>query len=101
MARGFVIFLSAIVVLGASLYQLLLKELIFTSLGIGRVIQPIEDFPYSCRRLEHEQLQACEDLWLDDEARVLYAACTGTQHRIEWNQACVQKLICAIINANK
>ncbi|KAF2193273.1 calcium-dependent phosphotriesterase [Zopfia rhizophila CBS 207.26] len=87
MTRGILIFVSALVVLFASIYQLVLKELISVTFGVGRVIQPIEDFPYKCRRLEHERLQACEDIWLDDEARVLYAACTGTRHRMEWNQA--------------
>ena len=78
---------SILVALAGGLYQFMLKDIIFDSYGIGRVIQPIEDFPYACRRIKHERLQACEDIWLDDRARVLYAACTGTEHRLAWNQA--------------
>lgn len=54
---------------------------------MGRVLQPIEDFPYNCRRVNHERLEACEDLWLDDQERVLYLACAGTKSRIQWNPA--------------
>lgn len=85
MARGFLIIASALVVLLASLYQLILKDLIFITLGYNRVRQPIEDFPYTCRRIYHEKLEACEDMWLDDEKRVLYAACAGSRSRIAWN----------------
>lgn len=87
MSRTIQIFLSASVIFAAALYQLILKDFIFVSFGAGRVIQPIEDFPYNCRRLTHERLEDCEDIWLDAEKRVLYAACTGTDHRIGWNQA--------------
>ena len=80
---------SIVLALAGGLYQYALRDVIFDSYGIGRVIQPIEDFLYHCRRIKHERLQACEDLWLDDEARVLYAACTGTEHRLAWNQAYV------------
>lgn len=92
MARRALIFLSVIVLLSASFYQLVVKDFIFISLGIGRVTQSIGEFPYSCRRLEHERLQACEDLWLDEDARVLYAACTGTKHRMAWSQPYVNLL---------
>lgn len=69
----------------AVLYQLYLKELVFDIVGIGRVLQPIEDFPYSCRRIQHEYLEGCEVMWLDDEARVLYLACSGSLSRCHWN----------------
>ena len=84
MFRGLLTTISVLVVLSASLYQFWLKEALAVSFGLGRVLQPIEAFPYSCRRLTHDKLQACEDLWLDDEARVLYAACTGAQYRLAW-----------------
>lgn len=89
MLRGLFVFGSVLAVLGASFYQLWLKEFLAVTVGVGRIIQTIEEFPYSCRRFEHKRLEACEDLWLDDDARVLYAACAGSQHRIEWNQAYV------------
>ena len=71
----------------AAFYQLLLKDLLTISLGVGRVIQTIDEFPYTCRRLEHPRLEGCEDLWLDDEARALYAGCAGTHSRLNWNPA--------------
>lgn len=73
-------------ILLAALYQLFLKELLFTSLGLGRSIQPLSAFPhYSCRRIHHDLLEACEDMWLDDDGRRLYAACTSSAGRREWN----------------
>lgn len=86
------VYYALVVAWGASFYQFYLRDFIQTSVGIGRVIQPIEDFPFSCRRIEHPQLEACEDLWLDNEARVLYAACAGTEGRLHWNQAYVFSL---------
>jgi hypothetical protein len=87
MPRGSLIYTPALILTLAALYQLVIKEILFVGFGVGRVIQPIEDFPYSCRRVVHKKLEACEDLWLDDEARVLYAACTGSRHRMHWSQA--------------
>lgn len=87
MFRNLIISGSILVALNATFYQLWLKEVLQTTVGVGRVIQNIEEFPYACRRIVHPRLEACEDLWLDDEARVLYAACVGVQHRIGWNSA--------------
>jgi hypothetical protein len=81
------LYYAFVVAWGASLYQLYLKDLFAVTLGIGRVIQSIDEFPYTCRRVEHPRLEACEDIWLDDEARTLYAACAGTESRLAWNQA--------------
>ena len=86
MLRNLFISGSILVALNAALYQLWLKELLATA-GVGRTIQIIEDFPYKCRRIEHPRLEACEDLWLDDDVRVLYAACAGVQQRLGWNAA--------------
>jgi len=79
--------LGVVVLFLGVLYQSWLKEVLFEVIGVGRVIQPIEDFPYNCRRISHERLEACEDLWLDEQDRVLYLACAGTQSRIQWNPA--------------
>lgn len=84
---GNIIYYSAVVAWSAAIYQFLIKDLVTVSLGIGRVIQSIEEFPYSCQRIEHPQLEACEDLWLDEQERVVYAACAGTKSRMAWNPA--------------
>ncbi|KAF1945207.1 serum paraoxonase/arylesteras-like protein [Clathrospora elynae] len=81
------VYYALVVAWGASLYQLVLKDLFTTTFGVGRVIQSIDEFPYTCRRVEHPKLQACEDIWLDNEGRTLYAACAGTESRLAWNQA--------------
>lgn len=82
------VYYAAVVAWSASLYQFFLKDLMAVTLGLGRHVQAIEEFPgFECRRLVHERLEACEDLWLDDERRVLYAACAGTRGRLEWNAA--------------
>ncbi|KAI2475439.1 hypothetical protein Ptr902_13125 [Pyrenophora tritici-repentis] len=79
--------LALAVALAASFYQVFVKDLFTVTFGVGRVIQRIEEFPYDCRRIVHPRLEACEDIWLDNEGRTLYAACAGTQDRLAWNQA--------------
>jgi hypothetical protein len=79
--------LGIAVVLFGILYQTWLKETLFETIGIFRVIQSIDEFPYTCRRIYHERLEACEDLWLDDQERVLYLACAGSLGRLNWNPA--------------
>ncbi|KAH8723715.1 serum paraoxonase/arylesterase-like protein [Phaeosphaeriaceae sp. PMI808] len=87
-SAGTSIYYSLVVAWGASFYQFYLRDMFSTSIGLGRVIQPIEHFPFACRRIEHPRLEACEDLWLDNQARTLYAGCAGTSPgRLEWNQA--------------
>ncbi|KAF2268704.1 hypothetical protein CC78DRAFT_565188 [Lojkania enalia] len=66
-------------------YQWWLKDALFVTLGIGRKVESIERFPYKCRQLTHEQLEACGDMWLDEKSRVLYAACVGMEAREQWN----------------
>lgn len=84
---GTSIYYALIVAWGAGFYQLVLKESLATTFGVGRVIQTIDEFPYTCRRVEHPRLEACEDIWLDNEGRTLYAGCSGTDGRLAWNQA--------------
>ncbi|KAF2034211.1 calcium-dependent phosphotriesterase [Setomelanomma holmii] len=82
------VYYALVVAWGASFYQFFLRDLFQTTFGFGRVIQNIDEFPYSCRRLEHPRLEGCEDLWLDNGGRTLYAGCAGTSPgRLEWNQA--------------
>ncbi|MCJ1469947.1 hypothetical protein MMC07_008592 [Pseudocyphellaria aurata] len=68
----------------AALYQGYVKDTLLVRLGIGRHLQPIEDFPYNCRQLRHHRLEACEDLWLDEQERTLYAACGSSASRMNW-----------------
>jgi len=82
------VYWALVVAWGASLYQIYLKDLFTITFGVGRVIQSIDEFPeFNCRRLVHPRLEACEDIWLDNEGRTLYAACAGTAARLAWNQA--------------
>lgn len=68
-------------------YEFFLKDILFVALGIGRTVQPIEDFPYNCQKIYGAEnlLQSCEDLWLDDEGRTLYGACVDLTSRNEWS----------------
>ena len=84
---GNIIYYSAVVAWSAAVYQFLIKDILTTSIGLGRKIQSIDEFSYSCQRIEHPQLEACEDLWLDEQERTLYAACAGTKSRMAWNPA--------------
>jgi hypothetical protein len=80
------VYYAFVVAWGSATYQLVLKDLFTTTFGIGRVIQSIDEFPYTCRRIEHPRLEACEDIWLDNDERTLYAACAGTKGRLAWSQ---------------
>jgi hypothetical protein len=81
------VYYAFVVAWSSATYQLVLKDLFTTTRGVGRVMQSIDEFPYTCRRIEHPRLEACEDIWLDNDARTLYAACAGTKGRLAWNQA--------------
>lgn len=84
-ARAFVILILAITI---GLYKIYLHDAVVLLLGIGRVIQPLEDFPgYRCQRIQHPLLESCEDLWLDSSSRKLYAACSNPAARKAWSPA--------------
>ncbi|UPX09980.1 uncharacterized protein EKO05_0000656 [Ascochyta rabiei] len=87
LSSGNLLYYSAVVAWSAAVYQFLIKDILTVGLGLGRVIQSIDEFPYSCQRIEHPQLEACEDLWLDGSDRTLYAACAGTRSRMAWSPA--------------
>jgi hypothetical protein len=76
---------SIVAIIIGIIYQAVLKDIIFVTIGFGRYVQPIEDFPYVCRRIHHKLLESCEDLWLDDKARNLYAACSDSIGRGGWS----------------
>ncbi|SMR42780.1 unnamed protein product [Zymoseptoria tritici ST99CH_1E4] len=72
-------------IFAAALYQGFLKTTLFTTVGLGRVVQPISDFPsYQCRRIHDPRLEACEDMWLSEETRQLFLACSSSASRKEW-----------------
>ena len=86
-------FTASVAVIGGIGYQFLFKDLLFTTLGIRRAIQDVSDFPYNCRRIRHPQLEGCEDMWLDDEKRVLYAACAPVKGRMAWTPRFVSFIV--------
>ncbi|KAJ5952122.1 uncharacterized protein N7479_010535 [Penicillium vulpinum] len=76
----------ALIVLGIAIfYKAYVHNIIFLIIGVGRDIQSIDEFPLTCTRLEHPLLEACEDMWLDDQGRKLYAACSTIDSRQGWN----------------
>lgn len=79
------IILSTIILALAVLYKLYIHNILTLGLGIGRVVQPITDFPaFNCQKLETPLLHGCEDIWLDGPGRKLYAACGDVQGRKSW-----------------
>ncbi|KAI1629242.1 hypothetical protein EDD37DRAFT_616461 [Exophiala viscosa] len=77
--------LSVLFAAGAGLYQFLLRDVIFTTVGVGRTVLPISSFPYHCQRITGDpNLQACEDMWLDEKSRTLYLACSDPVARRDW-----------------
>jgi hypothetical protein len=75
---------SIVVILLAVSYHVFFRNFFFTFLGVGRSLRQIQEFPYTCHRLEHPSLSSCEDLWLDEENRTLYAACSDLPSRTQW-----------------
>ncbi|KAK0111516.1 hypothetical protein ONS95_001870 [Cadophora gregata] len=85
MGKLTLIFLPGTVVCLAILWQVVLRDTLFITFGIGRTHQKIEEFPYQCRRLEHPLLDSCEDMVLDEEGRTLFAACSSLASRRGWS----------------
>lgn len=75
--------LSATLLL-AILFQIFLKDPVWLGFGIGRVLQPLSDFPYTCRRIVDSRMQACEDMWLSESTRQLFLACSDPESRPHW-----------------
>ncbi|OQU99407.1 SMP-30/Gluconolaconase/LRE-like domain-containing protein [Cladophialophora immunda] len=69
----------------AVFWQLVLRDAFFNGMGLGRKVQPVTDFPYQCHRISGDpNIQACEDMWLDQRSRTLYLACSDSLARKEW-----------------
>ncbi|KAA8645032.1 uncharacterized protein ATNIH1004_009243 [Aspergillus tanneri] len=82
-SRGLLVPILAILF---GIYKFYIHNVIVLHFGIGRTIQPLEDFPnYSCQRIQHPLLGSCEDLWLDSFGRKLYAACSSPAKRKAWS----------------
>lgn len=71
-------------VLVAVLYQLELHRAAIIGLALRRTIEPLENFPYRCRRVYDENLRACEDMWFSEPTRQLFLACSDPLARKEW-----------------
>jgi arylesterase / paraoxonase len=76
--------LAGLVALIAVLYQFALKNVIFTTLGYGRVLDPLSSFGAHCERVEGLQLEGCEDMWLHKPSGMLYMACSNSLSRVQW-----------------
>ena len=96
MGKKTIVFCSSAILWLAVLWQGVLKDLIFISLGVGRRVQKIEEFPYSCKRIYSPLLESCEDIWLDEEGRRLYAACSTVANRQGWGPGSVTLILYSI-----
>jgi hypothetical protein len=77
--------LPILLVLGAVLWQFLLRDVLFRTIGLGRTVLPVSAFPYRCYRIKEDpNIQACEDMWLDDKSRTLFLACSDPVARRHW-----------------
>lgn len=88
MATLFQLFAS-VVVLAAAFYQLLLKDLLFTTLGVGRHIQQLHEFNVRCYNVTGLGLEGCEDMWLHEPSGLLHMSCGESDSRIHWLPSCV------------
>lgn len=84
MAKTLIALTTLVVLLVAALYQTVGKTLLFVVVGLSREVQSISDFPYTCRSILDERLQACEDMWLSESSRTLYLACSDSKARMQW-----------------
>ncbi|EXJ82800.1 hypothetical protein A1O3_06615 [Capronia epimyces CBS 606.96] len=76
---------SALLAAAALLYQFFLKDFLFATLGLGRTVLSVSEFPYSCHRIHGDpNIQACEDMWLDEKSRTLFLACSDPVARKHW-----------------
>jgi hypothetical protein len=89
MGKKTFVFLSSAILWGAVFWQGFLSDFLFITLGVGRTLQKIEDFPYTCKRIRSPLLESCEDMWLDEEDRKLYAACSTIANRGGWGPGSV------------
>lgn len=80
-------FWAGVALIVAIAYRVYLHDVVVFLFGFNRVVQPIEDFPWDCKRLHHPLLEGCEDIWLDDDARRLYGACASLESRQGWTPA--------------
>ena len=76
--------LAILVAFVAVFYQYILRDLLFVAYGVGRHIQKVSEFPYTCRKIYDREVEACEDMWLDEESRTLYLACSDAISRTKW-----------------
>ncbi|KAK6079508.1 hypothetical protein SCUP234_05677 [Seiridium cupressi] len=79
---GFILKITAtlVVLLSAALYQIQFPRMVSLGFGLGRALEPLSAFPYTCRRINHERLKACEDMWLSESTRQLFLACSEPIH---------------------
>jgi hypothetical protein len=84
MGKKLFVLLSSAILWGAVLWQGVMRDVVFITLGVGRTTQKIEDFPYNCKRIRSPLLESCEDMWLDEDGRNLYAACSTIANRGGW-----------------
>lgn len=92
--RSVVTLLSRAAIIGvvfiAVLYQFIFKQIIFGTLGYGRKVQSIKDFPnVNCEKIDELGLEGCEDMWLHEKTGYLYMACSDSQSRTQWFPAFV------------
>ncbi|KAI7977617.1 hypothetical protein EIK77_010208 [Talaromyces pinophilus] len=80
-----IVFWGLVALIISIVYQNFLSNILFVVFGIGRRIQTIDEFPWTCTRLYHPLLEGCEDMWLDHQGRKLYGACTTLTSRQGWN----------------
>ncbi|KAI1846291.1 hypothetical protein JX265_010878 [Neoarthrinium moseri] len=80
----FKIIAPILALLGAIVYQLELPRMVRIFIGVGHTAEPLSSFPYTCRRIYHKGMEACEDMWLSQSTRQLFLACSDPLARAQW-----------------
>lgn len=76
--------LTAVVVLGATLFQVVISPILFKTLGFGRVLEELTSFNLRCEKITDVALEGCEEMWFHTPSGLLYMACSETDSRVEW-----------------
>jgi hypothetical protein len=72
----------------AVVYQFVVKDLYYGTLGYSRSFRPLSSFNVQCKKIDQLGLEACEDMWLHEKTGYLYMACGDSESKTKWLPAC-------------
>lgn len=68
----------------AIIYQFVIKDLYYGTLGYSRLFRPLASFNVQCKKVDQLGFEACEDMWLHEKTGFLYLACADSESKTRW-----------------